>query len=167
MSSRRTSSKPSNPKRHRAQKAAPYRRQYASIAKAMSALGATCADLAKAFEVDEFTIKHWQLKHKDFAEACQPDAESSDQLVEQALKQRALGYDRKNQKVVTRNGKTIIVEYVEHIPASVPAEQFWLVNRQSDRWRSPAKIQRAPTENDPFLEYLRKIDGNVLRPKED
>ena len=76
----------------------PYWRKYASVAKAMCALGATCADLAKAFEVDEFTIKHWQLKYKEFAEACQLGAEFADQRVEQALNQQAVGYERKAQE---------------------------------------------------------------------
>lgn len=144
-----------------------YRRQFASIAKTICELGATCADLARAFEVDEATIKHWQVRHKDFAEACQLGAEHADERVEQSQYQRAVGYDYKAQKVVTRNGKTVIVEHSVHVPADVSAGQFWLTNRRPDRWRVPGKIQPPPSdESNILMQMADALNHTGKRPKE-
>ena len=42
----------------------------------------------------------------------------------EALRLRAVGYDRKN----------AAGEVVEHIPGNPVAQKFWLINRQRKRW---------------------------------
>jgi hypothetical protein len=130
------------------------------------------------FKVSVFTIRQWRLQYEDFSTTVRLGKQIADERAEQALYERAIGYDY---DVDIGRGKTII----RHIPPDLGALKVWLYNRRPDRWkekvefagigsmadRSPEEIKRAlvkkmiewklvPIENVP-RELLAPIDGTV------
>jgi hypothetical protein len=123
------------------------------------------------------TIKLWRLQYEDFSAAVRLGKQIADERAEQALYERAIGYDY---DVDIGRGKFVI----RHIPPDVGALKVWLYNRRPDRWkekvdlpdmsnmsdRSPLEIKRAlvqkmiewklVAENVP-PELLAPIDGTV------
>ncbi len=63
------------------------------------------------------------------------------------------------------DGKIVVVPYKEKIPPNVTALQFLLMNRKSSKWKHHSKIV-PPVEDDPFLDFLRSINGTAMRPRE-
>ena len=112
--------------------------------------GMTNDQLAPIFGVTEPVIYSWKRKYPDFAAALIRGRDDFDgQKVENALLKRALGYGytEKQTKTVTVKAKhkyddyeicipaveTIVLE--KELPPDVKAIQFWLTNRQQDRWK--------------------------------
>ena len=76
-----------------------------------------------------------------------PEKERSDR-VEDALFQRALGYDWVEKKTEATDKGEKSVETTKHVPGDVSAMLAWLKNRRPDRWRDkpeppgdPARLQ--------------------------
>lgn len=99
-------------------------------------LGATDADLARAFGVDEATINRWKQDHPAFRESLNDGKEAADARVAKALYSRAVGYMATKVKHATFEGSiTDERTYEEAVGPDVTACIFWLKNRQSGRWR--------------------------------
>ena len=113
---------------------------YARIAKEMCRLGATTADLARAFDVTLNTIALWQTTHNEFSEACRIGTEEATDRIELSLYQRACGYEYIETKTFKYRGEITIVERLKHVLADVNACCFWLCNRRPDRWKDPKRI---------------------------
>ncbi len=127
-------------KKHHSNKYEPI---YASVAEMLCKRGATAADLAEAFKVHVATIYRWRALHDDFAEATKIGKEAVDDRVEQSLLNRALGYDRRTEKVFQYEGRVVRAPTIEHIPGDVKAQQFWLKNRRKQDWRESTEITGA------------------------
>ncbi len=132
----------------------------------MCELGATDADLAKAFGVDQSVIGLWKVTYKEFSESSRLGAGCADERVEQSLHQRAAGYEYVARKVTSHKGQSAIVEYPVHVPADVAAGKYWLLNRQSSRWKDQSKIEPDPNEDSPLMGVARMLSGTGLKPKE-
>ena len=74
---------------------------------------------------------------------------SNDELVEQALLRRAVGFqvrEELSEEITDRDGN--VLETLKHrvvfkeVPPDLRAIQFWLKNRQPERWRE--KIENLP-----------------------
>ena len=145
-----------------------YKPEYARIAKVMCKNGATNADLAEAFGVRLNIISLWQSTHKDFLKACQAGMDAATDRVEASLYQRACGYTYTESKIIKHGGKIAIVEVRKHVSADVNAGTLWLCNRNPNRWKKDAKpIWDKAANDDPFLAFLRSLNGTSLRPVDD
>ena len=76
-------------------------------------------------------------------------AGNSDELVEQALLRRAVGFqirEEVSEEITDRDGN--VLETLKHrvvakeVPPDLRAIQFWLKNRQPERWRE--KVENLP-----------------------
>ena len=76
-----------------------YRSQYAKQAKELCERGATNGQLARFFNVSVSTIWLWRLAYEDFSSAVQLGKKVADDRIEQALFDRAAGYDYDTVKV--------------------------------------------------------------------
>jgi hypothetical protein len=90
------------------------------------------------------------MQYEEFATAVRVGKRVADQRVEEALFERAIGYDYDYD---LGRGKSVI----RHIPPDIGAIKVWLFNRRPDRWkekvefagigsmadRSPEEIKRA------------------------
>jgi hypothetical protein len=86
--------------------------------------------------------------------------------VEASFYQRAVGYEHEGEKILVVDGSIHHVPIMVHVPADTRAGEFWLRNRSRDRWKDAKALEHKIPEDDPFLVFLRRINGKVMRPVE-
>lgn len=103
--------------------------------------GYTIEDIANKIGVNQKTLYDWRTQYPEIEAALRNGREIIDYKVENALLKSALGYKKKEVKVITtmRYGK--VVETVKEVTESeqapnVNAIQTWLYNRQREKWRN-------------------------------
>ncbi len=88
---------------------------------------------------------------------------SVNKRVENALLQGILGYDVVEEKLVTIDGKSAILEVRKRILPNLEAAVTWLKTRCPNDWGlESGKLH----SEDPFARYLNSINGCVLKPVE-
>lgn len=112
-----------------------YKPEYAKQAYNLCMLGATAADLGRAFDVTDQTILKWKKKYPEFGTALKTAKEEADNKVVRSLFERATGYKHKSVKIFQHQGTPVVVDYVENFPPDVTAAMWWLKNRQPMKWR--------------------------------
>lgn len=111
-------------------------------------LGATDAELADFFAVNEDTINEWKKVHAEFSESIKRGKTIADANVADRLYQRALGFEHDSEeiKVVTMSGK-FAGSKIERVkirkiyPPDSTAAIFWLKNRRSEEWRDKHDVE--------------------------
>ncbi len=98
-------------------------------------LGATDADLAKIFDVDERTINNWKEADPQFFQSLKTGKDIADAEIERSLFERAKGYSHAAVKIFQHEGQELIVPYTEHYPPDATSMIFWLKNRKPKEWR--------------------------------
>ena len=101
----------------------------------MCQFGATIPEVAHFFDVTPTTISNWQLAHPEFFEAMRLGRQASDERVERSFYQRAIGYDVKTTRTVSKTGDGSVTETIEHLPGDVTAQMKWLSIRRPKQWR--------------------------------
>ena len=109
----------------------------------MCELGATDPQLAEAFEVTTSTIALWKVTHKEFSDAIKISKDISDNLVEQSLYKRALGYECEEVDIRVIEGQIVETIVKKVYPPDPTAMIFWLKNRQKDKWRDKQEVQHS------------------------
>lgn len=114
-----------------------YKPEYVEQAHKLCLLGATDAQLADFFQVNEDTINEWKKVHQDFSESLKQGKFEADSTVAQKLFHRATGYTHPAVKIFAdpKTGTKMKVEYEEHYAPDTTACIFWLKNRQPAMWR--------------------------------
>lgn len=120
-----------------------YKPEYAKIARKMCELGATDPQLAEAFEVNISTITLWKVTYPEFSAAVKISKDVSDNLVEQSLYKRALGYECEEMDVRVIEGKVVQTPVKKVYPPDPTAMIFWLKNRQKEKWRDKQEVQHS------------------------
>lgn len=89
-----------------------YSPRCAEIARDMRSRGATDAELCAALEVSAETLVVWQGQFAEFAKACEANEVARQRRVKDCLFELAVGFVRKEKKIVTEGGKrkSIITE---------------------------------------------------------
>jgi hypothetical protein len=118
-----------------------YKAEYARMAFQHTLIGATDADLAALFDVQESTINNWKLKHPPFLESLKKGKANADAKVAECLFKRATGYDHKAVKIFCQDGQTFEHEFTEHYPPDTTAQIFWLKNRRPTLFRQNPEVQ--------------------------
>ena len=88
-------------------------------ARKLAECGMIDKQMAQFFEVTEQTFNNWKKDHPEFFEALKQAKGYVDAMVEDALLQKACGFER--------DGK--------YYPPDTTAQIFWLKNRKSQEWR--------------------------------
>ncbi|MEH7214768.1 transposase [Priestia megaterium] len=114
--------------------------------------GLTDEQIAHNIGISRSTLSEWKKKYKDISDALKKGKEVVDLEVENALLQRALGYeyeevtreqqwnekDKKYELVITKKVKK------KQAPDTT-AQIFWLKNRRPDRWRDKQNVEHSGT----------------------
>lgn len=98
-------------------------------------LGATDAELADFFEVDERTLNRWKVEHAEFRQALKKGKELADAEVGERLFQRATGYSHPDVHITNYQGVITQTHITKHYAPDTTACIFWLKNRRPDLWR--------------------------------
>lgn len=111
-----------------------------TTARLMTERGAVDADIAQALGIVLSTLYLWKSQHPEFSDALKRGKEVADDMVENALFRRALGYTHDAVKIMTVSvgdgcSEVREVPFVEHYPPDTAAAFIWLKNRRPDKWR--------------------------------
>jgi hypothetical protein len=126
-----------------------YKPQYAKVVKKLCERGATNGELARFFKVSVFTIKYWRAQYEDFSAAVRVGKQIADERVEQALYERAIGYDF--------DDGTADKSVIRHIPPDIAAIRLWLFNRRPDKWRDKIEIENTSGVSDLSREEIKRL----------
>lgn len=131
-------------------------------------LGATNKELADFFNVIERTIVAWMNKYPEFYEAVKRGKDYFDtERVENALAQRAIGYEHKEDDIKVVNGEIVITETIKRYPPDTTAAIFWLKNRSRNRWRDKIEHDHGIQKDNPLADILNHVAGRVIKPKDE
>jgi DNA-binding XRE family transcriptional regulator len=119
-----------------------YKTEYAEQAYKLCLLGATDADMAKFFDVEEQTINNWKKDYPDFFESIKKGKIQADSEIASKLYHRAKGYEHDEDYITQFQGQPVIVPTVKHYPPDTTAAIFWLKNRQPDKWRDKQEVDQ-------------------------
>ncbi len=128
---------------------------------ALARLGYTDAEISTALGVCEATLNNWKIKYPEFLESIKKGKEFPDDLVEQALFKKAIGYEHPEDKIFNNNGTEMIVPTIKHYPPDTAAAFIWLKNRRPEKWRDKQHIEHSGK-----VETITKIDMSNLTDKE-
>lgn len=102
--------------------------------------GLTDEQVAQRIGIHNDTIYRWCKTHPEFYEARREAKILFDELIENALAQRALGMSVPDFHVGIDKGIAIITPLVKHFPPDVEACKFWLKNRKPHEWRDKTDL---------------------------
>mgnify|MGYP003655792909 CR=1 FL=1 len=129
-----------------------YKAEYNKQAERLCKLGATDADLAEFFEVNEDTIHEWKKVHPKFSESIKDaKAEFDDNSVEKSLARRAMGFMRVKEVFNPEGFKEMLQE---EVPPDTTACIFWLKNRKPKDWRDKQDHEITGKDGAEFIPIL-------------
>lgn len=140
-----------------------YKPEYDDLAYKYCLLGATDAELATFFEVNEDTIHEWKKVHRSFSESLKKGKAMADAEVADKLFKRATGYSHPAVKIFNDEGFPLEVPYTEHYPPDTAAAIFWLKNRQRGKWRDKTEQGFTDAEGNDLYGHLteEEIDQKI------
>jgi hypothetical protein len=104
-----------------------YAPRFAEQVREAAKVGYTLTEICRMLGVGLDTIKLWQMIYEEFASALRANFQSRTDRVEDALFQRAVGYEHASEKLFYDKEEGVIrASIVVHIPADVAAAQTWL-----------------------------------------
>lgn len=133
-----------------------YKPEYAEQARKLCLLGATDAEMADFFDVDERTINNWKEEFPEFFQSIKKGKLLADANVADRLYQRAMGYEAPDVDIRVVEGQIIETPLTKYYPPDTPAAIFWLKNRQRAKWRD--KVEN---------EVSGSLNMNIDRPLSD
>ena len=121
-----------------------FKEQFIREALNLCLLGATDADLARSFDVDERTINRWKIDHPLFCQSLKEGREHADAVIASKLYHRAKGYEHKELITASFQGQiTDTMEVIKHYPPDTTAAIFWLKNRRPKEWRDKQEMEHS------------------------
>lgn len=124
-----------------------YKEEFNDQVEKLCRLGAKDSEIADFFDVTETTINNWKHDHPLFLESLKKGKDVFDNdLIENALKNRALGYSHPETKVFMHDGVPVEHEVVKHYPPDTTALIYWTKNRNPSRWRDKQEIEQTNIE---------------------
>ena len=127
------------------------------LAEYLATAGLIDKQIAEKLRISEQTLYTWKKNHPEFLEALNVGKEKPDDMVENALLERALGYEHDEDKIFNNNGNPLVVPTRKHYPPDTTAAIFWLKNRRSGKWRDKTVHEISPSEE--AYDMLKKIYG--------
>ena len=133
--------KKKNPKK--AGRKGKYNSDMPTRAKGFARRGLSEKHVAQNLGISEQTLNVWKNKFPEFLEGLREGQRPVNEEVENALLQRALGYEHQDESYSIEDkvldGKvhrlTSGKKIKKHIPGDVKAMIFWLTNREKGRWK--------------------------------
>ena len=147
-------------------------RFHVPLAKRLTLLGQTIAQIATAFEVNEDTIYEWRKQHPAFSESITCARAEADAQVAEAMFTSALGKwvkETKTRVMKGKNGDEVIEETTtkRFIAGDVGAQKHWLHNRQNTLWK-PMPEEKIGGDLPPITSVLfQEEDGTITSAQED
>ncbi len=132
-----------------------YKEEYNEQVFKLCKLGAKDSEIADFFGICVATLTNWKREHDEFLASIKRGKDIFDSdMVERSLRDRAIGYSHKEEKIFNNNGEIVRADTVKHYPPDTTACIFWLKNRQSKKWRDKIEVDNKNVDD----------SGNVIPP---
>lgn len=119
-----------------------YKIEFDEMARRNYLLGYDDGDCAEFLGISIDTLHEWIKTKPTFSAARKDGKDRSDREVEAALRDRAVGYKHKEEKVfLGPNGKIVVYETDKQYPPDTKAAELWLNNRQGTRWKDRRVVE--------------------------
>lgn len=146
-----------------------FRDEFLTVAAVIYELGGTDVLVARAVGVSEETVSRWAKEIDGFRQVRSEAQRIADDTVEANLFKRANGYSYEAERVIVYKGCPMKVTHRVHVPPDPRSAIYWLMNRQAERWRVPAKLAKLTNNSgsDPLGRFLDSLAGTTLRPRDE
>ena len=151
-----------------------YREEYNDQVRKLCLLGATDKEIADFLQIAESTLNNWKLEYPLFMESIRAGKQVADMEIAhslyvsaqdriipecQAFKVRNVYYNDKGKRI--EEEKVEVVNVGKAVPANDRSIQFWLKNRNPDRWKEKQEITvndglMSPEERDKRIKELQE-----------
>lgn len=111
----------------------------------LAAEGKTNKEICFFVGITTRTLYNWQNWHPELKKSLQETKKFADQIVQEAIFQRAIGYSHPEEKVFydSKNGQIITHKTKKHYPPDTGAGIFWLTNRDPEKWSDKKKLEHS------------------------
>lgn len=112
--------------------------------------------IAKMLGVSETTFFKYKCEKPELSRALKVNKEIADILIENALRDRALGYEyeeKTSEKFIGADGeisRSVEKTIIKKVLPDVTAQIFWLKNRQPEKWRDKRQTQLTGIDDGPI-----------------
>jgi transcriptional regulator with XRE-family HTH domain len=103
--------------------------------------GFTDAEVAQVLDVTRRTVENWKKEYPEFFHALKRDKGVADGRVEEALYERAIGYQHPDTDIKIAYGVVIKTDIIKHYAPDPTSMIFWLKNRMPDKWREKSETK--------------------------
>ncbi len=147
-----------------------YREVFNEQAHKLCLLGATNAQLADFFDVNEETIYRWQNEYTDFLDAVKSGKIVADAEIAYSLFHRAKGYSHPDTKMFLDrdeegNSTILTKEYTKHYPPDGQSGRWWLNNRRPKDWKDKQTLELETPEKPKLVsEGIQAKLDEILEP---
>lgn len=128
--------------------------------------GLTDEQIAEKMGIGYSTLQTWKTKYQDIQDSLKKGKEVVDRQVENALLQRALGYEytETTREYIPELGEMHVTKKVtKQVAPDTTAQIFWLKNRKPQEWRDKQeRLDNTIEDNDMVKQY---IEGMKQRDK--
>lgn len=130
--------------------------------------GLTDEQIAHNMGIAYSTLKNWKDKHMAILAALKKGKEVVDRQVENALLQRALGYEytETTREYIPELGEMHVTKKVtKQVAPDTTAQIFWLKNRKPQEWRDKRDVDLSGSisTNNPFEELTTEELKKLIR----
>lgn len=130
--------------------------------------GFTDEQIAEKMGISRSTLNSWKDKYSDISDTLKRGKEVVDRQVENALLNRALGYEytEVTKEYIPEVGKMIVTKEVsKQVVPDTTAQIFWLKNRKPDVWRDKKDVGLAGelNTNNPFADLTTEELKRLVR----
>ena len=122
-------------------------------------MGATIQELADFLEVHKDTVYDWIEKYPEFSDTIKKGRLQADAEVSHKTFKKATGYTKKMVKIFHYQGSVIEHPYKEYFEPDSRAQQFWLTNRQPDKWKMTPGKEKEELERPAVANIILGIPG--------
>lgn len=112
-----------------------------TIVRNLAAEGKTMVEIAHILGIGPYTFKKYRDRIEDLEAAVQEGKGFADDMVEQALFARAVGYHATEIRVFQHKGKVLREAVRVWHPPDVGAMKLWLMNRKPSDWRERQDVK--------------------------
>jgi hypothetical protein len=122
----------------------------------MARCGLTDDQMSEQLNIARDTLVQWRKKYPELDEATRRGKDEVDSQIEEALRQRALGYmaDEYSQELDSEGNVVRSFRSKKHVPSNPACTIFWLKNRRPRRWRERQEI-----------DMQGRVEFTVLKPE--
>lgn len=100
--------------------------------------GLTDEEVCKKMDIGVTTLYRWKQESPELRQAIIDGKAPFDDMVEEALFKRAIGYEVTEGRI-NEDGTKVMIK--KHIPPDTTAGIFWLKNRRKDKWRDKWDVE--------------------------